>query len=396
MSDEKVVKVSGVGKRFRLRPGGTRTLKSAVLGWMGGGKSHELWALRDVNFSVARGETLGIIGANGAGKSTLLALLTGTMEPTEGSISVAGSVSSLLELGAGFHPDLTGRENVFLYGAIMGLSRAQMRERFDAIVDFAGLSDFIDQPVKHYSSGMYVRLGFAVAVEVNPEVLLIDEVLAVGDVPFQKKCMDRMTEFRQQGKTMLVVSHDLSVIQKMSDRIMLLDEGRVTGLGDPGDVIGSYRASAGQRAAQSMEKEWGTGQVKITGVEFRDEAGNTVDSFECGGTLSARISYEASQKIDDPVFGFALADSAGNTLYGSNTQLEGVDIAAIEGTGSLMLNLSDLYLAAGSYLFSFSVHSADHKTNYHRLDNAFGIACRTDKNAAGSCCFPCSWDTTGT
>ena len=282
---------------------------------------------------------------------------------------------------------------MFLYGAIMGLSRAQMRERFDAIVEFAGLSDFIDQPVKHYSSGMYVRLGFAVAVEVDPEILLIDEVLAVGDVPFQKKCMDRMTEFRRQGKTMLIVSHDLSIIQKMSDRIMLLDEGRVTGLGDPGEVIGSYRAAAGAKAAQSMEKEWGTGQVKITGVEFSDDSGNVVESFDCGGGLTARISYEASERIEAPVFGFAIADSGGNTLYGSNTQLEGVDIDVVEDAGSVVLKLSELYLSAGSYLFSFSIHSADHKTSYHRLDNAFSIACRSDRNVAGSCCFPCSWDT---
>ena len=396
MENDNAIEIKGLGKRFRLKPGGTRTLKSAVLGWIREGRGRDLWALKDVNFSVARGETLGIIGANGAGKSTLLALVTGTMQPTEGNISVAGSVSSLLELGAGFHPDLTGRENVFLYGAIMGLSRAQMRERFDAIVEFAGLNEFIDQPVKHYSSGMYVRLGFAVAVEVNPEILLIDEVLAVGDVPFQKKCMDRMRRFREQGKTMLIVSHDLSIIQKMSDRIMLLDEGCVTGLGDPGEVIGSYRAAAGKKAAQSMEKEWGTGQVKITGVQFGDEAGNVIESFESGGALNARISYEASERIESPVFGFAIADSAGATLYGSNTQLEGVEIAAVEGSGTVVLGLSKLYLAAGSYLFSFSVHSADHKTNYHRLDNAFSIACRSEKNTAGSCCFPCTWDTAGT
>ncbi len=233
--------VERMGKRFRLQRSGTRTIKSAMLDLMrnrGAGKN-AFWALQDMDFAVDRGETLGIVGANGAGKSTLLSLLAGTKVPTTGSIRTTGTISSLLELGAGFHPDLTGRENVFLAGAIMGLSR-QMRERFDAIVDFAGMRDFIDQPVKHYSSGMYVRLGFSVAVEVDPDILLIDEVLAVGDENFQKKCLQKIDAFRRAGKTMLIISHDLSTIQTISDRILFLDQGRIEGIGDPREVIGRY------------------------------------------------------------------------------------------------------------------------------------------------------------
>lgn len=389
--DNNTIVVENVGKKFKLYHGGGRTLKSTVLGMLKYGVARDFWALKDVNFGVACGETLGIIGANGAGKSTLLSIVTGAMRATEGTVRTKGTISSLLELGAGFHPDLTGRENVFLYGAIMGLSRAQMKERFDAIVDFAGIREYIDQPVKHYSSGMYVRLGFAVAVEVDPEILLIDEVLAVGDVSFHRKCLARMNEFRRQGKTMLIVSHDLATIQRMSDRILLLDEGNVVGLGDPGSVVGKYRASTGKKGVSGLEKEWGTGEVKITKVEFLDKAGHITEKFKWGEPLQARIFYKAQRRITGPVFGFGLADNEGRILYGNNTQIEGFDIPAVEEEGTVTLRIDNLALAAGSYLFSFSVHSADHKINYHRLDHSFVIACESEKTAAGPCYFPCSW-----
>jgi lipopolysaccharide transport system ATP-binding protein len=221
---------------------------------------------------VARGETLGIIGSNGAGKSTLLSLLAGTMAPTRGTVACRGTVSSLLELGAGFHPDLTGRENVFLWGAILGLSRQWMRRRFDAIVEFAELSGFIDQPVKHYSSGMYVRLGFAVAVEVDPDILIVEEVLAVGDAVFQRKCLDRMARFRREGKTLLVVSHDLQTIRAVSDRILLLDEGRIRGLGSPSQVLNRYERVWRQRFCAEQAREYGTGEAAIEDVLFLDAA----------------------------------------------------------------------------------------------------------------------------
>ncbi|MCK5850426.1 MAG: ABC transporter ATP-binding protein [Kiritimatiellae bacterium] len=387
-----VIEVKNVGKMFRLKDGGTRTFKSAALGWLRGGSRHDFWALKDVSFSVPKGETLGIIGTNGAGKSTLLSLLAGTMQPTEGTVVSKGSMSSLLELGAGFHPDLTGRENVFLYGAIMGIPRAQMQKRFDAVVDFAGLAEFIDQPVKRYSSGMYIRLGFAVAVEVDPEILLIDEVLAVGDVAFQKKCMDKMHDFKAQGKTMLIVSHDLGTIQKMSDRIMLLNNGQVLSIGDPGDIVTSYRTSSGQKNADSLKKEWGTGDVKVSGVEFLDGAGETVEDFTAGGELVVRISYKAEKRIENPVFGFSISDDAGTILHGSNTQIAGTTVSVVEGEGSITLYLDKLFLSAGSYLFSFAIHSDDHKTNYHRIDNAFPIACRNDSTAVGPCSFPSRWE----
>lgn len=395
---ENAITVEGVGKSFRLHRSGTRTVKSMALDLFrgpGAGRK-DFWALKDISFKVPRGETLGIIGANGAGKSTLLSLLAGTKVPTTGTIQAEGTISSLLELGAGFHPDLTGRENVFLCGAIMGLTRKQMKERFDAIVSFASLDEFIDQPVKHYSSGMYVRLGFAVAVEVDPDILLIDEVLAVGDVEFQRKCIDKMKAFREQGKTMLIISHDLGTIQRISDRILFLDEGTVQGVGDPDSVVGKYKSMARSKSVGGLDREWGTGEVSLERVEFLSEDGAITDTFSSGSGLSARIYYNSSIRVEDPVFGFSLADSEGRLVYGNNTQIEKFRIPSIEGEGIITLHLGNLPMAEGTYLFSFSVHSSDHMTNYHRLDNRFPIAVESSSSFEGVCFIPSRWEMPGT
>jgi len=391
VTSEPAIRVEGLGKRFRLRHSGGRSLKAAALDLLGRNRSNTFWALRDANFAVSSGETLGIIGSNGAGKSTLLSLLAGTKTPTEGHVQTRGTVSSLLELGAGFHPDLTGRENVFLAGAVMGVPQRVMQERFDAVVDFAGISSFIDQPVRHYSSGMYVRLGFAVAVEVDPDILLIDEVLAVGDAVFQKKCLGKMAEFREKGKTMLIISHDLATIQSISDRILLLDEGRTRGIGDPGSVVEQYESATRGKGAGTVEREWGTGEVKITDVRFLDTAGQETDKFGSGDRLTARIAYRAEQRIPAPVFGFAIASEDGSRVHGSNTQIEGFRVPDLEGEGEISLRVDSLNLGRGNYLFSFSIHSADHSTNYHRLDNRFPIAVRHDKRTEGCVVLNSSW-----
>jgi len=387
------IQVEGVSKCYPMR-GGKRTLKQAVLDTVRPGdgrrQGREFWALRDIDFAVAPGETLGMIGANGAGKSTLLALLAGTKRPTTGRITTHGTISSLLELGAGFHPDLTGRENVFLAGAVMGLSRKTMQARFDAIVAFAGIEEFIDQPVKHYSSGMYVRLGFAVAVEVDPDILLIDEVLAVGDLVFQRKCLDKMDEFRRRGKTMLIISHDLNTIQSISDRILLLDAGRVTGIGDPPDMIARYQEHSRMERIRAARREWGTGEVKITGVEFRNAQGVPGKRFRFGEAVEARISYEASRRIENPVFGFSIATEQGARVYGNNTQIEQHAIPAIDGRGTLTLRLQPLALGPGAYLFSVSVHSNDHLHNYHRIDHGFLMEVEGDRLFEGAY-MPISW-----
>ena len=320
----------------------------------------------------------------------MLSLLAGTKVPTSGTVSTVGKISALLELGAGFHPDLTGRENVFLAGAIMGLSHAHMRKRMDAIIEFSELLDFIDEPVKHYSSGMYVRLGFAVAVEVDPDILLIDEVLAVGDVRFRRKCMERMSSFRKEGKTMLIISHDLSTIQTISDHILFLECGTMKGLGDPHLLVTDYEASSRRRSVSGLDREWGTGEVLLKRIQFFNSAGEETQDFAMGDPLRIRIDYEADQRMYDPVFGFSLSDQDGRVLFGSNTKNESFEIDHIDGEGSLELVLDPLTVGSGSYLFSFSVHSSDHETNYHRLDNCFSISVKAEKSFEG-CYMPCRW-----
>ncbi len=385
MNDQNAIVVENMSKEFRVRQSGTRSLKAAVLERFLGRARYQrtLKALDDVSFTVQKGETLGIIGSNGAGKSTLLSLITGTMATSSGSITTVGSLSSLLELGAGFHPELTGRENVFLYGAIMGMSRAQMQERFDAIVDFAELADFIDQPVKHYSSGMYVRLGFAVAVEVDPDILLIDEVLAVGDEAFQRKCLSKMDEFRRKGKTMMIISHDIATIQSISDRILLLDHGKVAGLGEPLSVAQGYRKASREKLSKSSEREWGTGEVNIEAVKLTGADGSVQAEFEHGKGLRIEIEYTAAKRIADPVFGISIKDVKGATMFGTNTQIEGVSIESVEGKGTVSLAIDSLALAGGTYLLSIAVHSADHRSNYHRVDNRYSFTVDSTKQFEG-------------
>jgi ABC-type polysaccharide/polyol phosphate transport system ATPase subunit len=394
IAPENAIEVRGMSKRLRLRRP-SQTLKGWIVDRFRArapdAAPRAFDALRDVTFNVRRGETLGIIGANGAGKTTLLSLIAGTMRPTGGEIMTQGVISSLLELGAGFHPDLSGRENIFLAGAILGMKQAQIAARYDAIVEFAGLRPFIDQPVKHYSSGMYVRLGFSVAVEVDPDILLVDEVLAVGDLDFQRKCLHRMREFHTRGRTMLIVSHDMETIKSLSDRILLLDRGRVVHLGQPAEMVSSYRLRTMEREASGLGREWGTGEARITGVELMHADGSSGETFAWGETLRARLSYRAEHRIDRPVFGFALADRDGRIVYGSNTQIEGLDLPWIEGEGALELALGPMQMARGAYLLSFSLHSADHRVNYHRLDHQFRFLLECPRDFEGVAYMPARW-----
>lgn len=389
-----IIEVRDVSKRFRMQQQrGERTIKALVVDALRGhGKTREFWALRDVSMRVQRGETVGIIGANGAGKSTLLSLISQTSQPTSGTIATRGKVSSLLELGAGFHPDLTGRENIFLYGAIMGLSHRQMAQRFDQIVAFAELADWIDEPVKHYSSGMYVRLAFSVAVEVDPDILIIDEVLAVGDAAFQRKCIARIDAFKKAGKTLLVVSHDLSTIHSISDQLILIEKGAIIAAGDPDSVVAEYQWLSRASARTAATKEWGTGDVQLKAARFLDAGGHPVDELQRGMPLRIAIDYEASRRIEAPVFGFAIHTPGGMLVYGNNTQIEECDIPFVEGRGTILLDFASLDLVAGAYLFSFAVHSQDHQTNYHRLDNAHPITVRSERRYEGVCHMAVHWD----
>lgn len=392
-----VIDVENLGKRYRLRHHGQATLKSAVLSLLGKRPAREdFWALRNVSFSLRRGETLGIIGRNGAGKSTLLGMIAGTITPTEGGVSSSGRISSLLELGAGFHPDLTGRENVFLNGSILGLKKREIAGKFDDIVAFAELQDFIDMPVKHYSSGMFIRLGFSVAMEVDPDILIVDEVLSVGDEKFQEKCLHRIRAFKKEDKSLLIVSHSMETIQKMCDRVLLLNQGEQVVLDHPGRAIHEYRNIGMYDEQEGVSvKEWGSREVEISGVSFLNDRGEETTKFLSSDSLLIRIEYRARERISRPVFGFSVTAADGRIVFGSNTQIEGSSPAAIDGRGAMELKLSPLPFLRGKFYFSFSIHSEDHRTNYHRLENFHAIAVTPAGHEEGFVKLPARWRPAG-
>src|SRR5271165_3423227 len=291
-----MLRIDGVSKRFRkgehfdsLRDA-LPALVSRLAGRSspGGRKQQEFWALRDISFSVGRGEVLGIIGHNGAGKSTILKLLSGLMKPTSGTIDVKGSLSALIEVGAGFHPDLTGRENIYLNGAILGLSRGQITRKFDQIVEFSGLSEFLDTPVKRYSTGMYARLGFSVAAHVDADILLVDEVLSVGDYLFRNKCMERMKEIRDRGVAIVFVTHDLDSIATFCSRVILLDHGRIAKEGDPQAVISAYTDLERAATRDDQDKE-----AFVSGLVMRDSNGPKT-RFQAGDEVWLDIEVTAN------------------------------------------------------------------------------------------------------
>lgn len=357
--------VSVLFKRYREK---NRMLRWTLLNQLRKRPPNEaFWALKDVTFSVRPGETFGIIGKNGSGKSTLLKLITGIMNPDFGKIEINGRVSALLELGAGFHPDLTGTENIYLNGSIMGLTRSEIRARFDEIVRFSELEDFIDTPIKHYSSGMYMRLGFSIAINVDPDILVIDEVLAVGDQGFQGKCLDKIRDFKRKGKTIIFVSHDLSVTSQLCSRAIWLEEGQVAARGSTQRVVESYKAMVQddmesrleddhKQVQIDVESRWGNRQVEITRVEFFDAEGQIKHRFKTGETLRAKISWRTNSRIPKPVFGVGIHRNDGVHVNGPNTKFCGEIPAYIEGIGATWYEIEVLNLLPGTYYFSAAVY----------------------------------------
>ncbi|MDD5482619.1 MAG: ABC transporter ATP-binding protein [Kiritimatiellae bacterium] len=351
-----------------------------------------LWALNDVSFDVRPGETVGVIGPNGSGKSSLLSLIAGTTAPTSGAVRANGRISSLLELGAGFHSELTGRENIFLNGAILGIPRSVLQKRFDNIVDFAGIREFLDMPVKFYSSGMYVRLGFAIAVEMDPDVLLIDEVLAVGDTAFQIKCLARIRDFQRRGKTLLMVSHALQTVEEFCDRVFLIHKGRLVREGRPSEVIFTYLKSYMGEGGEVHAVEYGSRDVEITNVRFLGPSGAETGTFAAGEPLAVEISYRAGRQIDKPVFGFALKTGNGFYVFGSNTQIAGLRIDRIEGAGKILLKINPLTLMQGNFFLSLSVHSWDHSIQYHRLEDWYPFVVKNPTPEQGVFRLNAEWE----
>ncbi len=386
------IEARNLGKWYRVRGMGPPTLFGTLAHTLRRKPADRFWALQDVTFDIPAGRTVGVIGPNGSGKSSLLGLIAGTITASTGAVSAQGRISSLLELGAGFHPDLTGRENVFLNAAILGIPREDIRKRFDHIVDFADLRAFIDMPVKHYSSGMYVRLGFSVAVEMNPDVLLIDEVLSVGDIAFQLKCLDRIRDFQRRGKTLLFVSHALQTVEEFCHEVFLIHRGRLIARGEPPEVILRYIKQYMGEGGPVFTQEYGSREVEITDVRFRNESGTETGTFTSGRPLAVDISYRASRRIERPVFGFSVKTGNGFYIYGSNTQIAKFPIDAIEGEGTLRLKLDPLTLMQGNFFLSLSIHSWDHAAQYHRREDWYPFMVKNPTESLGVFRLDSSWE----
>lgn len=378
-------------------------------------------ALRDVSVSVPKGSCFGVIGRNGSGKSTLLKVVAGITKPTSGVVRVQGRISALIELGAGFHPEISGRENVFINGIMLGLSRREISARFDEIVEFAELEDFIDAPVKTYSSGMYMRLGFAVAINVDPDVLLVDEVLAVGDEGFSLKCLDKFAEFKRRGKTVLLVTHGLSIVERFCDEAVLLDSGESQTIGDPTRVVQRYltdvehaedkhlaaqdakaqqtpvmqaspepQALSDQSETQEAEdttppadmfsaKEgrWGSGAIRIQQVTL-EGPGGPAHVFHTGDPMTIRMQVSAAQPVDDFAFGVSIFSPDGVCCYGTNTDIEEMRSQLFQGDGEVVFAIDRLELVQGTYKLDVAVHKRDGSSyDYHRLLYTFRVKSRT-------------------
>jgi ABC-type polysaccharide/polyol phosphate transport system ATPase subunit len=429
------IEVTDVTKTYRkyARRKQFATIKSAILsGTLVSDLNPDdtFHALKGVSFSVRPGCTFGIVGRNGSGKSTALKVVAGITKPTTGTVSVQGRISALIELGAGFHPEISGRENVFINGIMLGLTKREITKRFDEIVEFAELEDFIDAPVKTYSSGMYMRLGFAVAIHVDPDVLLIDEVLAVGDESFTHKCLDKFAEFRRRNRTVLLVTHSLNLVERFCDEALWLNEGRARAMGDPRRVVSTYitdvekqeerhmaatdaraRAAIDQLALseqgggrvegplapssqatappaaqaaepppdmfQATEGRWGSREAEITNVELVGEDGQPAHVFYSGERVEIRLTVNAAAPLTDFVVGIGIFNVDGVCAFGTNTNIEELKSDRLEGEGRVTFAVDALDLVAGTYKLDVALHKLDgFPYDYHRLLYSFRVKSR--------------------
>jgi lipopolysaccharide transport system ATP-binding protein len=376
---EIAIKVEGLGKRYRIgaQQLAYRNIREKInemalapfraMKSLAGRNGHEsksetFWALKDVSFEVKRGEVVGVIGRNGAGKSTLLKILSRITEPTEGYADMHGRIASLLEVGTGFHPELTGRENIYLNGSILGMKRAEINKKFDEMVAFSEIDKFIDTPVKHYSSGMYVRLAFAVAAHLDPEIMLVDEVLAVGDAAFQKKCLGKMGDVAKEGRTILFVSHNMAAIQNLCQRCFLLDEGSVIAAGVTSGVLADYNERVEQRSGVPLSERVdrvGTGEIRCTRISFLDTDKKEVPFFYSGQTGYIQLDYEARDlDLKNLNVGVGLDTIEGSRLLTLYSEFSGQNFDIDQGSGSFVCALTEgLDLRPDFYLLSTFIGS---------------------------------------
>ena len=409
MSD--AIVVQNLGKRFRRyhadRP---TTLKEALLRGLRRIKPAEsFWALRDVSFGVAPGRMVGVIGPNGAGKSTLLQLIGSVGRPDEGRVTVHGRIGALLDLGAGFHPDLTGRENVFINGVISGLTRHEVAQRFDSIVDFAELEAFIDNPLRTYSTGMQMRLGFAVAAYMEPEILLIDEVLAVGDLAFQRKCLDRIARFKAEGCTIILVSHDIASIRQLCDEALWLRQGELVAYGPSDVVAGQYvtemtaetrrrtpamrptrRTSTGAELRVN-ENRFGSMEIEIVAVRLLGPAGLSITELDSGDPLRVEIEYMAPEPICSPIFGVTVSRADGLVCYDTSTEAAGLHLPIVQGRGRISLQFERLDLIGDQYFVDVGIYEREWTYAYDYHWHVYPLLVRPTRGEKGVLRPPNRW-----
>jgi lipopolysaccharide transport system ATP-binding protein len=394
------IRVEGLAKRYQIGDRGPRqmlgsALTHALAGYVrrlpsrarppaasgNGTNGHDgagyIWALKDVSFDVKHGEVVGIIGRNGAGKSTLFKILARITEPTAGRAELTGRVAALLEVGTGFHPELSGRDNIYLSGAILGMRRAETSRKFDQIVAFAEVEEFVNTPVKHYSSGMYMRLAFAVAAHLEPEILLVDEVLAVGDAAFQKKCLRKMSEVAREGRTVVIVSHSIPVVENLCGSALLLERGQIVDAGATGSVVRKYlannSASGGFADLTSTRDRSGSGDVRFSSVEIRGPDGARVSSVRSGDGFVIALGFECRQRVRHPVFVVSIHTATGVRVFSVQTSEVNLHVPEIGGSGSIELELRRVNLMQGNYFVHVGVGDEPDPTRYDNVTDAIEL-----------------------
>jgi ABC-type polysaccharide/polyol phosphate transport system ATPase subunit len=417
-----IISIKDVSKKFRIYHDKPTTLKEKLL-FIRKNSWEEFWALKNVNLEIKKGTTVGLIGQNGSGKSTLLKLMTKIIYPTSGEIKINGRVSSLLELGAGFHPDFTGRENIYTNASIFGLTKKEIDKRIDEIIAFSELEEFIDNPVRTYSSGMYMRLAFSVAINVDPEILLIDEILAVGDANFQKKCMDKIKEFKEKGVTIIFVTHDLGSVEKICDNVFWLDSGKIMEEGSPKEVITSYMDFMARRqedrlnaqnevivniqskgqdmVVDNVEKKevvtenkfrWGTREIEIYDVKMLDLDGKAKSVFYVGQRVQIQIFYRYLKPVENVVFGVGIFTQDGIQCFGTNTYIDKIKInlSDIKLQGIVKIDIDYLNLVEGTYWVDVAAHAEDgYPYDYQKKRYIFSTV--SDIKDVGICRLSHNW-----
>jgi lipopolysaccharide transport system ATP-binding protein len=426
--EQDAIIVENVSKRFKIPQEKRRTVYENIAGIFKGNRYgyEEFWALRNISFRVKRGEAVGIIGENGSGKSTLLKVIAGVLYQDSGRVTVNGRIAPFLELGVGFQPELTAEENVYLYGSIMGMNRAQIKNEINNIFEFSELEKFRNARLKNFSSGMYARLAFSTAISIEPDIILIDEALAVGDEAFQGKCYDKINEFRREGKTIVFVSHGMETVKQLCERSILLNKGQVCSIGYSENVVNEYHTITNKKEEENLRRQhekilkqmivkpempeeahaandtqlkreekppdrWGSREIEITDVQFYNENGKKVHMFKTGEKMNVQIKYFAKERIERPVFGVAIYRNDGLHINGPNTKFSGCQIDYVTGSGEVEYIIDSIPLLKGTYLLSAAVYDYEITKAYDHHHKKFKFIVVSHVKEDGLIYIPCKW-----